>query len=100
MRAFRAGIRQLTLSIIVVAALSVASVSAVAAPAFNPDPGTGGGGGGNLCWSQSCAFCGRDCNESGTSCWAKCFYEEWRGACACWFQNGACSGNGSCTYVP
>ncbi len=64
---------------------------------FNQDPGTGGGSGQAYCWTQSCAFCGTDCNAA--VCWNTCYYDEWNGGCACWFEDGECSPNGSCTYV-
>lgn len=93
-------IRAAVLSAVILAVLM--NVSPVAyADVRNQDPGGGGStGGGVTCVTQHCAFCGTACNQSGTSCWKQCFYLAQSGACSCLFENGECSGNGSCTYVP
>ncbi len=92
-------IRTVVLSAVILAVLM--SVAPVAyAVVRNQDPGDGSPGGGVTCVTQHCAFCGLACNQSGTSCWKQCFYLAQSGACSCLFENGECSGNGSCTYVP
>lgn len=88
-------------SVVVLAAILMllgAAPDAFADRARNQDPGSGGGGGQSYCWTQSCAYCDEPCNAYG--CWVSCEYDEWPGGCACWFENGECSENGSCTYVP
>jgi hypothetical protein len=64
-----------------------------------PEDGGGGGGGGGLCWTQSCARCAMTCSEFG-GCWNICDYVTANAGCACWFESGSCSENGTCTYVP
>lgn len=66
----------------------------------DPNP-PGGTPGVNTCVTQSCALCGRECHPVlGEPCWDKCFYVAENGSCSCLFTNGACAGNGTCTYVP
>lgn len=92
-------IRTFVLSVLILTVLLTVAPVAYA-QIEHQDPGSGGGGGsGNLCWTQSCARCAYSCSEFG-GCWWICDYVTGNGGCACWFESGSCSENGSCTYVP